>query len=200
MVAGRAAAGALPPRAAQPLPPPPPLHRLHAGALRALAARVARRPRLALVPPAPFPTARSSGAQVPRAAASAYAFAAGFFPRHHPDGLATSLPDDLTPQTAPLSSSSSALHARQQQQQQRGPGGSAPPLGPSGVGGTRPQAVAISMSPKDQDPLLRFYDACPAYASRKRALRPWLVSAGETRASRGLRILRHGAELAARGE
>ncbi len=43
---------------------------------------------------------------------------------------------------------------------------------------TRPQAVALTMALRDQDPLLRFYDMCPAYAQREEWLETWLV--GET--------------------
>lgn len=48
---------------------------------------------------------------------------------------------------------------------------------PGGVS-RRPQAVALTMAPKDKDPLLRFYDTCPAYARREAWLESWLVCVG----------------------
>ncbi|KXZ41450.1 hypothetical protein GPECTOR_462g371 [Gonium pectorale] len=38
----------------------------------------------------------------------------------------------------------------------------------------RPQAVAISMAPKDADPLLRFFDVCPAYAQHDEFTERWM--------------------------
>ncbi len=39
----------------------------------------------------------------------------------------------------------------------------------------RPRAVAITMSPKRADPLLRFYDLCPAYERHEAETKQWLV-------------------------
>ncbi|EFJ49629.1 hypothetical protein VOLCADRAFT_104207 [Volvox carteri f. nagariensis] len=38
----------------------------------------------------------------------------------------------------------------------------------------RPQAVAISMAPKDADPLLRFFEVCPAYAQHDEFTEKWI--------------------------
>ncbi|GLC49087.1 hypothetical protein PLESTB_000181100 [Pleodorina starrii] len=38
----------------------------------------------------------------------------------------------------------------------------------------RPQAVAISMAPKDADPLLRFFEVCPAYAQHDEFTEKWM--------------------------
>ncbi len=53
------------------------------------------------------------------------------------------------------------------------------PLDPSltalpGRGVRRPQAVAVSMAPKDADPLLRFFDCCPAYAQHDEYTEQWI--------------------------
>ncbi|KAG2495101.1 hypothetical protein HYH03_006711 [Edaphochlamys debaryana] len=40
----------------------------------------------------------------------------------------------------------------------------------------RPQAVAMSMAPKDADPLLRFFDVCPAYAQHDEFTEEWMDS------------------------
>ncbi|GAX82686.1 hypothetical protein CEUSTIGMA_g10112.t1 [Chlamydomonas eustigma] len=99
--------------------------------------------------------------QVSRAAASAAAFASGFFPP-------ISQPDFADCSTASLGAAVLKEDALCRDRQLKGEG---PIL-------TRPQAVAITMSPKDADPLLRFFDICPAYeAQEKRTgaiLDPWM--------------------------
>ncbi|GIM03204.1 hypothetical protein Vretimale_8003 [Volvox reticuliferus] len=40
----------------------------------------------------------------------------------------------------------------------------------------RPQAVAISMAPKNADPLLRFFEVCPAYAQHDEYTEKWISS------------------------
>lgn len=39
----------------------------------------------------------------------------------------------------------------------------------------RPQAIALNMAPKNSDPLLRFFDTCPAYAAHEKVTNKWLV-------------------------
>lgn len=39
-----------------------------------------------------------------------------------------------------------------------------------------PQPVAISMLPKRRDPVLRFFDMCPAYDQHEKTVERWLVS------------------------
>lgn len=43
-----------------------------------------------------------------------------------------------------------------------------------GRGASRPQPVAITQSPKHQDPLLRFFDMCPAYEVHEERTEEWL--------------------------
>lgn len=38
------------------------------------------------------------------------------------------------------------------------------------------QPIALSMQPKHADPLLRFYDVCPAYLGYRDALDPLMVA------------------------
>ena len=43
---------------------------------------------------------------------------------------------------------------------------------------SRPQPVAITMAPKKHDPLLRFYDMCPAYMQNEVDTLRWMVGRG----------------------
>lgn len=56
-----------------------------------------------------------------------------------------------------------------------GPASDGDPSMPVTSPNTRPQAVAITMSPKHKDPLLRFYDMSPQYAQHEEWLEKWLV-------------------------
>lgn len=85
--------------------------------------------------------------QVSRAAASASAFAAGFFP--------------TVETAADLRSAAAALLANSNDER------------PASAL-KRPQAVAINMAPKHKDPLLRFFEMCPTYAQREEWLEKWL--------------------------
>jgi hypothetical protein len=42
---------------------------------------------------------------------------------------------------------------------------------------TRPQPVAVTMLPKRSDPVLRFFDMCPAYQQHEDTMERWMVGA-----------------------
>lgn len=120
--------------------------------------------------------------QVARAAASASAFSLGFFPR------------SPQAQLRPLQHAERARAAQPQQQpslhRRMAPGGvlggEAAHAGSVALAAwdasnglatnSRPQPVAISMLPQQQDPVLRFFAMCPAYLQHEHATTRWLVS------------------------
>eukprot|EP00197_Chlamydomonas_leiostraca_P012608 CAMPEP_0202877880 /NCGR_PEP_ID=MMETSP1391-20130828/31289_1 /ASSEMBLY_ACC=CAM_ASM_000867 /TAXON_ID=1034604 /ORGANISM="Chlamydomonas leiostraca, Strain SAG 11-49" /LENGTH=259 /DNA_ID=CAMNT_0049559983 /DNA_START=49 /DNA_END=824 /DNA_ORIENTATION=- len=142
------------------------LHPIGEGELWGLARRLrARFPSLAAAPylPKRYPVISTA---VPRASASASAFASGYFPAHAANAtedeetaglarvleeLSASAPDD-SPSNSMLRDLLTPLSNNFSSRNGDGPGTVLP------GSGSRPQAIALTMAPKSADPLLRFFD------------------------------------------